>query len=204
MPDELPENWETQVARAYTTFGVDPLEADEFGLFGRIGEALDVDFLRRKAKQQLRDAVGRWVEERGELPTEHEEPRGHTNVEIPNADIDAWDTRKVRKKLRKQFTVPNANLKGKHRLKVPDGWEGQLSPGDSIEVEYDDDGFLRDIQLPGSVRFVSRKELDDLEIGNGIRDEETVPDEEEEDHGVNEWLDAWTPPGEPRRRDKDR
>jgi hypothetical protein len=185
MANDLPTDWEAQIARAYAVFAVDPLDATELGLLSRLPH-LDVDFLRRKAQDQLRDALGRWRDERGSLTPE-------TRADIP--DVDAWDTRNVRKKFKEKFAVPNARLKGKHKLDVPDGWSGQLAPGDSVEVEYNDDGFLRDIKLPGSTSFVSRKELDDLEIISGIRDEETVPDEPEPEKGkISEWLDAWTPP----------
>lgn len=60
--DNLPPDWETQVARAYTVFGVDPL--DEFAWFGG---RLDPGFLRRKAEDQLRDIKGRFREMRGRI-----------------------------------------------------------------------------------------------------------------------------------------
>lgn len=62
-PGTLPSDWEKQIVRAYTMFGVDPSDA-EFGLgFPR----LSTSFLREKAERQLRDKFGRWREQRGEL-----------------------------------------------------------------------------------------------------------------------------------------
>jgi hypothetical protein len=66
MAETLPDDWEAQVSRAYSTFGMDPVEgADEFAFHGF--PRLSVDFLRRKAEQQLRDRLGRWRQERGSL-----------------------------------------------------------------------------------------------------------------------------------------
>jgi hypothetical protein len=62
----LPDDWESQVARAYSVFGIDPLDgADELGLFNL--PELDPDFLRAKAKEQLRDAAGKWRKMRARI-----------------------------------------------------------------------------------------------------------------------------------------
>lgn len=83
-PTDLPHDWESQVARAYATFGVDPLDsgADQFAF----GFHLDVDFLRRKAKDQLRDALGRWRDERGRLDTGDDRDDGIDPLRVPPAN----------------------------------------------------------------------------------------------------------------------
>jgi hypothetical protein len=49
MPEDLPDDWEAQVARAYTTFNVDPLDwVDEFG---------PLDNLRRTAQERAKTAM---------------------------------------------------------------------------------------------------------------------------------------------------
>lgn len=58
MDPDLPEDWESQIIRAYTVFG-----AEEFGIWGR----LDPKFLSEKAKGQLRDIEGKFREMRGKI-----------------------------------------------------------------------------------------------------------------------------------------
>ena len=49
MPEDLPDDWEAQIARAYTTFNVDPLDwVEEFG---------PLDNLRRTAQQRAETAM---------------------------------------------------------------------------------------------------------------------------------------------------
>jgi hypothetical protein len=96
------EDWERQVARAYSVFGVDPLKsteddpfvlygdpfegADELGLFGLPNlPELDPDFLRAKAKEQLRDIKGRFREMRAKLGIGKKEKRADLNN-----DVDAF------------------------------------------------------------------------------------------------------------------
>lgn len=63
MADLLPADWEDQVVRAYTVFGIEP-SLDEFGFgFPR----MPTSFLRSKAMRQLRDKFGKWREQRATI-----------------------------------------------------------------------------------------------------------------------------------------
>jgi Zeta toxin len=77
--DLLPEDWQSQVIRAYQAFDVNPLDdfdldgVDELALFGG---KLDPDFLREKAKQQMRDVKGKFREMRARLPGKKKDKAG--------------------------------------------------------------------------------------------------------------------------------
>jgi hypothetical protein len=84
--DPFPQEWQDQIIRAYTVFGVDPFDhldmdgADEFGLFGGF-KKLSKQFLSEKAKEQLRDVKGMFREMRGRLSQD----KGRDRISLPDA-----------------------------------------------------------------------------------------------------------------------
>jgi len=82
--ENLPEDWDIQVIRAYQTFGhLDG--ADEFGFLPR----MSIAELREKAEKQLRDAAGRWRDMRGRIGEKINEVRGRRDDSNDSA-IEAW------------------------------------------------------------------------------------------------------------------
>jgi hypothetical protein len=84
-------DWEAQIVRAYNTFGIDPLDGTEFGLFGG---RLSPSFLREKAERQIRDALGRWRAMRGRLDGgDRLSPVARLSSPEPTPEQSAWDVR---------------------------------------------------------------------------------------------------------------
>ena len=78
MGQDLPPDWEQQVARAYAAFDV-----DELGFLSKFPH-LDTDFLRRKAQDQLRDQFGRWRDMRARINKPEREDDGIDPFNVPN------------------------------------------------------------------------------------------------------------------------
>jgi hypothetical protein len=107
MTGSLPPDWESQVARAYATFGVDPL-GTEFGFKFTVGD------LRRWAMDRLRipkgdERGGQFLPEPGaHLP----EPVERGRIQAP--DIDAWEPPP------QEWTYEQLQWETRHRGTVPD------------------------------------------------------------------------------------
>jgi hypothetical protein len=111
---------------------------DEFGLLSKFPR-LSTSFLRQKAEHQLRNKLGQWREERGDLdlvPTP--KPRASTKLKLPepvDTDIDAWEPPpKVNKYPLKD---PLAFIEGVEKFAEEHGLEARPMDGVQQASRYD-------------------------------------------------------------------